>query len=83
MRPRFEPTFGPVTAMSGPSPLKKRGARFLMPFLIEVTGYELTYSSLVLLGSAPIAGELAGHESNSQGDVRGLGATSSDPMSRD
>lgn len=51
-----------------------------MPFLIEVTGYELTYSNLVLLGSAPIAGESAGHESNSQGDVRGVGATSSDPI---
>jgi hypothetical protein len=41
-RPRFEPTLGPETARAGGAPLKNGGAAVLMPYFIEVTGYELT-----------------------------------------
>ena len=39
---RLVPTFGPVRASSGLAPFQRAGAVTSMPFLIEVTGNELT-----------------------------------------
>ena len=51
-----------------------------MPFLMEVTGYELTYSNRGCFESAPIAGLLAGQLSNSHGSVLGVAGRSSEPV---
>lgn len=40
--PKFEPTLGPVTAISGLPP-KNFGDSVWIPYLMAVTGYELTY----------------------------------------
>ena len=49
-----------------------------MPFLIDVTGKELTYCKRELEG--PIAGELAGQESNWQGESRRVAGRSREPV---
>lgn len=46
VKPRLLPTFGPATTMSG-LPLKNFGESVEIPYLTEVTGYELTYCKKV------------------------------------
>lgn len=53
-----------------------------MPYLIDVTGIEFTYLKRGLDESLPWAGDPAGQELNSQGDVRGVAGTSEEPYKR-